>query len=363
MSNFLEEIVQETGNPAASIASDGVISDVAEWIDTGSYTFNAVLSGSIYGGIASNKVLGLCGEQGTGKSFYSLSIAKNFQKLREDNIVIIFESEQAITSEMLENYGFDLNRVSMIPVDTVEKFRHQAYKTLEKYESKYSGNNDAPRMLFILDSLGMLSTEKEIGDIKEGNDTRDMTRAQLVKGAFRALTMKSGMLNVPIIFTNHVYDDMGGMGKEIGGGSGLKYAASNIAMLTKSKEKDGQEVTGAVIKSRMYKSRFTREQRMIPTRLRFDSGLDRYYGLLDLAEKYGIFKKIGNRYEVKDGTKQYGKKILNYPEKYFTQEVLDQLDSAAHKEFLFGSDLEPEDLEEIGETDESIKEEESPNEQ
>ena len=105
--------------------------------------------------------------------------------------------------------------------------------------------------MFVLDSLGMLSTEKEIQDALDDKQVRDMTKSQLVKGAFRMLTLKLGQANVPLLVTNHTYDVIGAYvpTKEMGGGSGLKYAASTIIYLSKKKEKDGTEVVGNIIKA------------------------------------------------------------------------------------------------------------------
>jgi hypothetical protein len=195
-------------------------------------------------------------------------------------------------------------------------------------------------MLFVLDSLGLLSTTKEMEDSLEGKDTRDMTKAQVIKAAFRVLTLKLAKVNVPMLVTNHVYDLVGSYVpmKELGGGSGLKYAASTVAMLTKKKEKDSSgAIVGNVIKVKMYKSRLSKEHKQVEVLLTYDKGLDRYYGLLDLAEKYSIFKKVSTRYELPDGSKAFGKQINNNPEKYYTEDILKQIEEAAGKEYKYGS--------------------------
>ena len=202
-------------------------------------------------------------------------------------------------------------------------------------------------MMFVLDSLGMLSTTKEIEDTAEGKETKDMTRAQITKGAFRVLTLKLGKAGVPLIVTNHTYDEMGLFAKKVmGGGSGLKYAASSIIFLSKKKEKDGKDVIGNIIHCKNEKSRLTMENKMVDVILKYDSGLDRYYGLLDLAVKYGIFKQASTRIELPDGTTQFGKTINNNPEKYFTEEVLDQLNEVAKQEFLYGNAIRTDDTQE-----------------
>jgi hypothetical protein len=168
---------------------------------------------------------------------------------------------------------------------------------------------------------------------------RDMTKSQLVKGAFRMLTLKLGQANVPLVVTNHTYDVIGAYvpTKEMGGGSGLKYAASSIIYLSKKKEKDGTEVVGNLIKAKTAKSRLSKENKDVTIRLYYDArGLDRYYGLLELGELGGLWKNVGGRYEI-DGKKIYAKAIYAEPEKYFTQEVLERLDLIAKDQFSYGS--------------------------
>ena len=186
----------------------------------------------------------------------------------------------------------------------------------------------------------MLSTSKEVADSSDGKETRDMTRAQVLKAAFRVLTLKLGKAKIPMVVTNHTYDVVGSMfpTKEMGGGSGLKYAASSIIYLSKKKEKDGTEVVGNIVHCKNHKSRLTIENKMVDVRLTYDKGLDKYYGLLELAEKYDIFKKVSTRYELPDGSKQFGKTILNDPETYFTDEIMKRLDEAANKEFKYGGE-------------------------
>ena len=338
MNDFLKDIIKETGNEYASLVSDGVeAGDVDSFIDTGSYVFNALLSGSIHGGLPSNKITALAGESATGKTFFLMGIVKNFLDANPKSGVVYFESESAITKQMVIDRGIDPERMVIVPVTTVQEFRTQALKVLDRYMQQ---DVDIRRPLFLcLDSLGMLSTTKEVEDTAEGKETRDMTRAQVLKAAFRVLTLKLSKAKVPMVVTNHTYDVVGSMfpTKEMGGGSGLKYAASSIVYLSKKKEKDGTEVIGNIVHCKTHKSRLTVENKMVDVRLTYDKGLDKYYGLLDLAEKYYILKKVSTRYELPDGSKQYGKTIMNDPEKYFTKEIMDKLEEAANKEFRYGN--------------------------
>ena len=291
MTDFLKNVIKDVGNEYASLASNGVeAGDVNSFIDTGSYILNSLLSGSVYGGLPSNKITALAGESATGKTYFLMGIVKNFLDKDPDAGVIYFESESAITQNMIESRGIDAERLVVMPVTTVQEFRHQALQVLDSYLAQ--DESERKPLFLCLDSLGMLSTTKEIEDTTEGKETRDMTRAQVLKAAFRVLTLKLGRAKVPMVVTNHTYESMGLFStKEMGGGSGLKYAASSIVYLSKKKEKDGTEVIGNIIHCKNHKSRLTIENKMVDVRLTYDKGLDRYYGLLELAEKYGVFKK------------------------------------------------------------------------
>ncbi len=339
MSDFLKDVIKETGNEYASLVSEGLdAGDVDSFIDTGSLAFNALLSGSIYGGMPSNKITAIAGEAATGKTFFALGIVKAFLDKNKDAGVIYFESESALTKDLVEARGIDSKRMVVVPVATVQEFRHQSIKVIDKY-IEHSEDKRKP-LMFVLDSLGMLSTTKEMEDTADGKETRDMTRSQIVKAAFRVLTLKLGKAKVPMIMTNHTYDVIGSMfpQKEMGGGSGLKYAASNIVYLSKRKEKDGKEVVGNIIHCKNYKSRLTKENALIDVRLTYKEGLDKYYGLLELAIKHNIFKSVSTRIELPDGSKQYAKTINNEPTKFFTKEILNKIDEAAKREFLYGAE-------------------------
>ena len=336
MSDFLKDIIKETGNEYASLVSDGASGDVDSFIDTGSYIFNALLGGSIHRGLPSNKITAIAGESATGKTFFVLGMCKHFLDKNPNGGVIFFESESAVTKDIIEERGIDSSRMVIMPVTTVQEFRHQAITVLDKYIEQTA--KERKPLLLVLDSLGMLSTTKEMEDTQAGKETKDMTRAQIVKAAFRVLTLKLGKAKVPLIITNHTYDVIGSMfpQKEMGGGSGLKYAASSIVYLSKRKEKDGTEIIGNIIHCKNYKSRLTKENKVVDVRLTYDKGLDRYYGLLDLALKHNIFKQVSTRIELPDGSKTFGKTINNDPTKYFTKEILEQLDEVCTKEFKYG---------------------------
>jgi len=332
--DFLNDIVKEIGDEYTKLASE--IVEVEQFVDTGSYIFNGLCSGSIYGGVSSNKITAIAGESSTGKTFFSLAVVKNFLDTNPDAYVLYFDTEASITKSLLDSRNIDTTRFVVINVVTIEEFRQKALKAVDMYLKKPV--EDRKPCMFVLDSLGMLSTEKEIRDALDDKQVRDMTKSQLVKGAFRMLTLKLGQANVPLIVTNHTYDVIGAYvpTKEMGGGSGLKYAASTIIYLGKKKEKDGKDVIGNIIKAKTHKSRLSKENKQVEIRLYYDErGLDRYYGLLELGEIGGLWKNVAGRYEM-DGKKVYAKAIYKDPEAYFTPEVLEKLDQIARKEFSYG---------------------------
>ena len=333
--DFLKDIVKEIGDDFTQLASD--IEDTERYVDTGSYIFNGLVSGSIFGGVSGNKITAIAGESSTGKTFFSLAVVKNFLDSNPDGYCLYFDTEAAVNKSLLADRGIDLNRLVVVNVVTIEEFRVKALKAVDKYIKMPI--EDRKPCMFVLDSLGMLSTEKEITDALNDKQVRDMTKSQLVKGAFRMLTLKLGQANIPLIVTNHTYDVIGSYvpTKEMGGGSGLKYAASTIIYLSKKKEKDKTEVVGNLIKAKTAKSRLSKENKQVEIRLFYDSrGLDRYYGLLELGEIGGLWKNVAGRYEI-GGKKLYAKQILAEPETYFTSEVMQALDEIAKSEFSYGS--------------------------
>ncbi len=341
MSDFFRNLIKELKDEDTTLAVDGSGSaEFGGFIDTGSFILNAVLSGSLYGGVPDNKVTAFAGESATGKTYFVLGVVRSFLEKNPTGGVVYYDTEAAVTKQMMEERGIDTARVIIAEPDTIQKFKTHALKLLDAYELKKP--EDRPPMMFVLDSLGMLSTSKEMEDSLEGKDTRDMTKAQIIKAAFRVLTLKLARVKIPLLVTNHVYELVGSYipTKELGGGTGLKYAASTIAMLSKRKEKDGGDVVGNIVKIKMYKSRLSKENSQAEVLLTYEKGLDRYYGLLELAEKHGIIKKSSTRYELPDGSLAFGKHINEEPEKYFTDEVMKRLEEAAQKEFKYGVNYE-----------------------
>jgi len=343
--NPFTDVLKVLENEYAAVADEGTSADVVGFIDTGSYALNALYSGSIFRGIPANKISALAGEEATGKTFFALGIIKNFLDTNDKALSIVFESEGSVTKEILTSRGVDTKRVLIVPVETIQQFKTQALRVVENHLN--TPEKDRRPLMLVLDSLGMLSTTKEMNDSGTGKEVKDMTRTAEIKAAFRVLTLKLSKAKIPLLVTNHVYQTMGMFPtKEMGGGGGLKYAANNIIALSKSKNKDSEgNVTGIFIRCKNLKSRLTKENTQASVMLSYDKGLDRYYGLIDLALEHGIFKKMATKIDVGDGKTYFEKQIINNPQKFFTEEVLAKIDVAAQKEYSYGTGgLETEDI-------------------
>jgi hypothetical protein len=331
-------------NPYASLIDSGILGDCSGFIDTGCYALNGLLSGSIYLGLPDNKSTVLAGDPATGKTYLMLDIMKQFLDQYPTGAVFVWESEFAYNKKMFEGRGMDTKRIYFFPVSTLQEFRTQSHKVIDTYLAK---TGEKPRMMMCLDSLGMLSSSKELEDAENGKDVSDMTKGRLARSIVRTLIPKLGRANVPFIMTNHTYSVIGSYvpTKKMGGGEGPMYAASTVIFLSKSKLKDeeSKKIKGNIIKCEAVKSRFTREGSKCSIALDFSTGLDKYYGLFDIAEFHGVIRKEGKMYVLPGGRKAYRSHIDENPEEYYTKEVLDQIDLAVKAEFSYGVNELPEE--------------------
>lgn len=349
--SLLNTFIKLTDNPYASIVKDGLIcGDVEGFISTGSYYLNGMLGGSIYSGIADNKITVLAGETTTGKTYLVMDIIKSFLKKHPNGEVVYFETEGAVTKNMFVDRGIDIHRVGIFPVNTVQEFRTQIIKMLDTFLA--TPKDERIPLIFCLDSLGMLSTTKEMEDTAAGKETQDMTRSRLIKGIFRTITLKLSVAKCALVVTNHVYDEQGLFPKKVqSGGQGIALSASTTVFLSKRKDKEGTDVVGNIITAKLIKGRLTKENSSVEILLNYTTGIHPYYGLLALGTKYGIFKKLGNKYELPNGNKHFESHILKNASSIFTEDLLNQLDECAKKEFLYGKSNALDEVELIDDID------------
>jgi RecA/RadA recombinase len=346
----IKKLIELTGNEYASTVDEGIkCGDFDSFIRTRSYLFNALLGGSLFAGVPQGKITVFAGETTTGKTYLVLDIVKSFLEDNENGFVCFFESEGALTKQMFTERGIDGSRVAILPVNTVQEFRTQIIKIIDAQLN--TPENERTPLLFCLDSLGLLSTTKEIEDTAAGKETQDMTRARLIKGLFRTITLKLSLLKCPLIVTNHVYDEQGLFPKKVqSGGQGIQLSASTTVFLSKKKDKVGDEVSGNIITAKLVKGRLTKENSKAEILLNYKTGINPYYGLLELGTKYGLFKQVGRKFELPNGEKHFASYFLKNGDAIFTKELLEKLDEFAKKEYLYGQPSDnQDDFGELGE--------------
>lgn len=339
MSMQLYKMLLKNVPASASVAVEGkASSEFGRYIDTGSYTLNAALSGSLFGGIPDNKITAFAGESSTGKTFYVLGILKSWMEQHPTGVVVYFDTESAVTNQMLTDRGLDITRIIKVEPETIEQFLQSAVAILDNY--KESKTTDP--MIMVLDSLSNMSSAKETQDVRDQKETQDMTKPKLIRATFRVLRLRTAKLNVPVIVTNHVYSSIGPYAptKVLSGGGGLVYVSDSIAMLSKSKDKDkDKNVIGSIVTVTMYKSRLSRENTKVECRISYAGGLDRYYGLIDMGIAAGLIKSSTGRLTFPGSDKAvFASKVAEAPEQYFTEEFLKELDEKYVKpNFSYGS--------------------------
>jgi RecA/RadA recombinase len=337
--SFIRTLIKDL--PAiTTIAADGLSSSEFDgFVNTGSYTLNAALSGSLFGGMPNNKITVFAGDPATGKSFFVLGIVKQWLHDNPEGNVIYFDTESAVTNQMLSERGIDLTRLVKSEPETIEQFRQTALRILDRYDET-SVKSRQP-LLMVLDSLSNLSSSKEVEDIRNEKDTRDMTKAGLIRGTFRVLRLRLSKLKVPLICTNHVYAAVSAYmpTKILSGGAGIIYVSDSIAMLSKSKDRDkDKNIIGSIVKAKMFKSRLSRENSEVEVRISYAGGLDKYYGLLEMFVEAGLVQHSGGKYTFPGGKSVFAGKIQEAPEKFFTDEFLKELnDKYVGPNFSYGT--------------------------
>ena len=306
-------------NPDAAFLNENTLSQVNSWIDTGAMALNAIVSGSLYKGIPSGRIIGLSGPQACGKTYIINKIIANAQK--QGRFAVIFDTENAVDRTTAEALGCDTSKIKYCPVETVEQCRNQVSAFLDSVVQK----NLKGKFIIAIDSLGNLVSTKEMNDVAAGKEAMDMgTRAKGLKSMLRVLTLKAAKADVPIIFSNHIYTNPGDLYpsvvKQQSGGSGPLYLASVLVQMAVKNEKSSggqnanrdavedvsplaKDVNGISIRTLTIKNRFAPPFLEAEMYLNFQSGLGKYSGLLEMALGYGIVVQNGPTFALADGTK------------------------------------------------------------
>jgi recombination protein RecA len=277
------------------------------WFSTGNYVMNKTLSGSFLKGIPQGRVTGLTGPSSSGKSFLLCNIMREAQKAGA--FVVAIDSENALDNDFVSKIGVDPdNNYKYVDVDTIPQCIKVVSSFLKSYKATYEKDDeDAPKVLIVIDSLNMLSTETEAENFEKGVSKGDQgqTNKQL-KQMLKSFVRTIKHLNVSIVVTSHVYANqnvLNGEGVWIVADA-VKFALSQIALLTKLKMRQGEgakrEVTGVEIKVEGYKTRFTKPFQTAKLEVPYDTGMDPFNGLFEVALELGIITKKGSWYVIGD---------------------------------------------------------------
>jgi RecA/RadA recombinase len=345
------------GFETGSILETNEFSKVTGWIPTGNYLLNAQLSGSIFGGIANNRSMGIAGDPQTGKSFLCMNIVREAQKIGYN--VIYCDTEGAIDSETAKKFGIDTSMVRYQPIKTITDFKVFTANLIDKVKA-YRKDGADPKIALMLDSLGMLTTDKESGDALKGKSAMDMgIRSKELRSLFRVITLDLTGVRIPLICTNHTTTgNIGGFmpTKEASGGDGPIFSMSNVIMLSKAQLKEGDTRTGIIVTSTPKKARFTRPY-SIKFHISFMNGMNAYVGLQDFVSwdicgiergKIEVDKKTGeieftpNASSTRWAIRHLGKTVTSsqlFTGEIFTDDVLRMLDEKAIKPHFLLPDL------------------------
>jgi RecA/RadA recombinase len=338
---------------------------------------NAIISGSLYKGIPKARITGFSGPSQTGKSLICKKVIAEAQKA--GYFAVVFDSEVAFDGAGSELLGIDTKRVKYYPVETVEQCRNQMSRWLDNIiEANKSNPGKTPKMIGIIDSLGNLASTKELEDAAKGKDAADMgLRAKALKSMMRVLTYKSAKAGVPIVFTNHTYDDPAATNpslvKNMSGGKGAVYMSSVLVQLGVKQEKNdevkekmkkmfakknGKEYTapeaddsaeevndtiaishninGVTLSALTVKNRFVPPFLKTEVYLNFKTGLDKYAGLLDMAQAFEIVESgVTWKWAHNGESIGYRKNFEKDPE--FWKKLLPLLEAKLNKELTYNN--------------------------
>lgn len=317
------------GNPYATYLNKSTLSTVDEWIDTGSYVLNGIISGKFKnGGIPENRVTVMYGESMVGKSLFVQKILANAQK--KGKIVVIFDSENAIDPEGAARLGLDTSRVKYVPIFNIEQCRNSYYKFCQGIKEKGLEG----KFIVAIDSLGNLESQMEQNRMEKDSSSMDMgTRARAIKSLMRTATQCAALTKTTTIVTNHTYDNPGELHptlvKTMPGGKSVVYMPSvSIQLMRKPLREDAKELktnestaalqrnyVGVLIRALTAKNRFIKQYLEGDIYLSFNTGVNKYYGLLELAVALGVIEQTGATYNI-DGKK------LGYAKAFFTNNEL-----------------------------------------
>ena len=346
---ILDKIKKNSTIKDSDILKDSKFFTKKDMIPTSIPAMNIALSGRLDGGLTPGLTM-WAGPSKHFKTAFSLLMAKSYLDKYEDAALLFYDSEFGTPQSYFDSFGIDVTRVLHTPITDVEQLKFDIMKQLE-------GIEQGERVMIIIDSIGNLASKKEVEDALDGKSVADMSRAKQIKSLFRMVTPHLTLKDIPMVVVNHTYKEMGLFPRDIvGGGTGSYYSADNIYILGRQQDKDGQELMGYNFIINVEKSRYVREKSKIPITVKFDGGISRWSGLLDIALETGHVAKpsVGwyshvdidtgeindKKYRVKDtDTKEFWMPIITNPS---FQEAVKKKYQMAHSKIISNEDIDQE---------------------
>lgn len=300
---ILEKLRSNSTIKDSSVLNESKYFNKKDMIPTSIPAINIALSGRIDGGFVPGLTL-WCGPSKHFKSMFSLIMAKAYMDKYPEAVMIFYDCEFGTPSAYFDSLQIDKSRILHVPIMNMEEFKFDVIKQLENLDR-------GDKVIFVIDSLGNMSSKKEMDDALEGKSVADMSRAKQMKSIFRMITPYLNRLDIPMIAVNHIYMTQELYSKPIvSGGTGVYLSADNIYILGRQQEKDGTELLGYNFIINVEKSRHVREKSKIPVTVKFEGGISRWSGLLDMALESGHVVKPSNGWysKVDKSTGEIGEK-------------------------------------------------------
>ena len=285
--SLLDKIKKNTTIKDSAILSQSKYFTKKDMIQTAIPAMNVALSGELDGGFVPGLTL-WCGPSKHFKSMFSLIMAKSYMDKYPDAVMVFYDCEFGTPTAYFSSLQIDTNRILHVPVMNMEEFKFDVIKQLENLDR-------GDRVIFVVDSLGNMSSKKEMEDAIEGKSVQDMSRAKQMKSIFRMITPYLNRLDIPMVAVNHIYMEQGLYPKAIvSGGTGVYLSADNIFILGRQQEKEGTDIIGYNFIINVEKSRYVREKSKIPVCVKYEGGLSKWSGLLDMGLESGHIIKPSN---------------------------------------------------------------------
>lgn len=296
--DLLDKIKKNSTIKETAILSESKFFTKKDMIPTSIPAINIALSGRIDGGLTPGLTM-WAGPSKHFKTAFSLLMAKSYMEKYSDAVLLFYDSEFGTPQSYFDSFGIDTERVVHTPITDIEQLKFDVMQQLDGKEGIQRGDH----IIIIIDSIGNLASKKEVDDALEGKSVADMSRAKQIKSLFRMVTPYLTIKDIPMIVVNHTYKTMELYAKDVvGGGTGSYYSADNIFILGRQQDKDGTELLGYNFIINVEKSRYVREKSKIPISVKFDGGISRWSGLLEMAlESKHVIKPTNGWYSRVNG--------------------------------------------------------------